>query len=369
MAIRDTIGRFLGLEKRAAGSSYTNQVLDASSMVAFSDTLAGHHTQSMVDAARRCARAISRGKLETEGTIAEWVQDVLTPAVVADVIEAVVLNGNYLAEIDLDRGLVRPVKYEVQGASVDPGSWRYVVEFNTPTGKTRRRTLQAAAVAHVLVNADPAKPWQGCGFFDRLGGYIDLEARMADLASLPVQRFITTPGVLSSNAEGKRRSRGVYADDQEGSRADKLDGLSSTHLKKGGIIRVRNTGSRGGPEEIPVKDLTPAPSQNAVELRRQLVAEVYEAVGYPPALRSESAPGQTVRAAYAAWVDAFLTPLADDVAMQLSESLETNVRFDMSQVRLSSRVEDAQILKSLAGAGVALPDAMGIAGLTGGGKS
>ena len=371
MAIRNTIGRWLGvgnppggLEERAAnGQGFTDLALDAMTAVAFSDALYGH-TQAMLDASRRCARAVSRGKLEVDGTMKEWVEGALKPSVVADIIEDVVKDGNYVAEIDLDRGLVRPAKHEVQGASEDPAKWRYVLEFNTPTGKTRRRTLQAAAVVHVMVNQDPEKPWCGRSFFEQLKGARYLEDRMKELAQLPVQRFITVPGVLSSNPDGKRRSRGAYSEDPNEEKVS-ID-MPKPQLKQGGIIRVRNTGSRGGPEPIPEKTLGPAPTQYAVELRRQFIDETYEAVGYPPALRAESAPGQNVQAAYAAWVDAFLTPLADDVAMQLSGALDASLRFDLSQVRLSSRVEDARIFKLLAGAqgGLQSAAALKLAGLS-----
>ena len=121
--------------------------------------------------------------------------------------------------------------------------------------------------------------------------------------------------------------------------------------------------ARGNADTLKSTDLKYAPDQNAVELRRDLVSQAYECVGIPPTLRGDSVPGMAYKTALSEWVDGHLQPMMDNVGEQLSQALETSIRFDLSPAKVPQVAEQAKIVSELVGAGVDLDESKTIAGL------
>ena len=85
----------------------------------------------------------------------------LSGAFMVDLVRRLMLSGNAVYAIDIDRGgiLLRPASdFKVSGNS---SRLSYELELATPSGEPITRRASAEAVIHVLVNTPPGTPWRG----------------------------------------------------------------------------------------------------------------------------------------------------------------------------------------------------------------
>ena len=138
------------------------------------------------------ARAFASAKVipETPATAA------LTPAVLAAMGRALLLSGEYLAElyVDIDRLAVREAcSWDVSG---DAFFWTYRADFPGPSGQVSR-TLDSSRVVHPRIGSDRARPWGGVGPMQRALATLTLAGRLEQEltyeVSGPVGDLIPTP--------------------------------------------------------------------------------------------------------------------------------------------------------------------------------
>ena len=185
-----------------------------------------------------------------------------------------------------------------------------------------------------------------------------IEKGMKDYSEMPTQRRITRAGggpTWNDQASTNTYKKGGDA------RSDKAV-RNNDVTKRSGVLEETNLSGRNRPEQIPFSDMKFDPSQAAVELRRELTNEVFEAVGFLPSLRSEAAPGQTVKVTHAAWVDSWAQPLVDIVAEQITAAIEADVSIDMAPARLAQATDQAIVVAKLTAAGMSLEEAEALAG-------
>ena len=301
--------------------------------------------QARVNARMSVEMAAAKSRLVLSGGFATVWQTPLE-SILTDLVRDVLEYGNAVFEISDDPPMLRRAStFEIHGVR----SLRYRLEFNGPDG-TQGRNVPADGVLHTYVNSTRQRPFVGVSPF-RPALLRACEMGMLDLARLRNKRLLTMP----------KPQYDVQQNDTDQERAGFEIGLA---LNRPGTDAFYNETSRGTPVEIATTDLRFDPSQNAVTLRRDLVSEIYGAVGLPRVLwQSENPPGMAVIEAHAGWVDGWLDPFLNGLAMQISKALETTVSFDVSTAKITQVRHQAETVKTLVEAGLALEDAKRIAGL------
>ena len=352
MGLRTAFARLTGrkVEDRAGGN-YTDQVMYNQYALA-----RGNDADALVTACSNAAcitaLTMARGQVALGGLLSDYWQGVVTDDWIFQAAYDALMYGDAVYRIDADSptgGLLdRASTFEVRGKR---RPYRYQLEVSHPDGQDTHKVSETE-VLHLRLGADRMKPWRGrTVFHDVLLRCID--KGLVDLAKLPSQRIVNYP-----------RNRGFGIDDMSENGRDYTDDAWHSFLSRAGLINlVDNSGPRGTPMEIPSKDLSFRPDQQAVELRRDLIKECFAAVGYPPAMLSGETPGQTVRQEYTRWVVGVLQPVVDIMAGQIAAGLEVSCRWDMTPARIPLLTDQSVVVKNLTGGGVDQADALRIAGL------
>ena len=351
MGLRNTLARMMGVEDRRAGN-YTDQtIFNQYSLVAGKiDAI----QTACSNAARITALTMTRGNIELSGALAEYWQPAIANDLIYQVVYDTIIDGYSVSVLDTKetaRGYVQRVgSFEVRGKRKP---YRYRVDIEHPDGSASR-TVSESEILHLRIGSDSARPWLGRSMFaDVLLKYID--KGLIDLARLPSQRIVNYP-----------RSTGTGIDDRAATEADRQADAWGGNLRKSGLLNlVDNSTSRGQAQSIPHVDLTFSPDPQAVELRRDLIKECFQAVGYPPVLLSMDSPGQTVRQEYTRWIVGTLQPIADILSGHIAEALAVNVSWKLDAARIPLPLDQATVFRNLAREGIETERALRIAGLKG----
>ena len=351
MGLRDTVARLIGIEDRAQARGYTDQSLINQYRLAVGkiDAL----QTACENAARITALTMTRGDIELNGPLADYWRSALTDDLLFQAVYDATLTGNaahYLDTADTARGYLQRVgSFEVRG---ERRPYRYQIEIPHPDGFDER-SVQESDIMHLRIGADHSRPWLGRSMFaDVLLRHID--RGLIDLARLPTQRIVNYP-----------RSSGYGIDEVAISEADRQHNVWGENLSKPGLLNmVDNSTNRGNAQSIPYADLNFKPDQYAVELRRDLRKECYEAVGYPPVLLSMDAPGQTVRQEFTRWIVGTLQPMAGILAGHIGAALSCACKWNMDPARIPLPLDQSTVFRNLARSGVDKDEALKIAGLS-----
>lgn len=343
MAFTDTIKRwFQPLEGSASG--YTNIMQDAQLARAAGGLGGGLGlVQTAENAIRLAALTMSRGSVEAS----EPWNMVLTRSFVYQLATDLFRCGNAVYAIDVDpAALERAGMWEIHGVR----SIRYRLTLQRPDGDIVRRS-PAAGVVHVRIGTTAGRPWDGLPPVD-VSLLRRLEAGLMDLAAIRNKRVVSMP-VPATNPDGSKGD--VAAQEAE----------MGARFARPGTDFLGSMTHRGNMDKpVQSMDLRFDPASSAVELRRDLVGQVWDSMGVPEAMRSGSS-SQAYRAAFGAWVDAWLQPMADVIGEQISAALETPVRIQLQPAKVPSVVDQAVLVKQLTAAGETLENAKRIAGLDG----
>ena len=300
--------------------------------------------QACENATRLTAYTASKCNVSVEGNLGGVWRDIVRPGRFMQVLVRDLLKtGNYVAEITDPPDLRRVSSFEVLGKRV----LRYRLEFAMPEGQTTR-TLPLEAVCHVMVNEDREMQWEGRSPFEGVELLAEVERGFLEQAAVSSKRLLSLPGVNSDTAPG---DEGRYSQ------------LLAEGLREPGYTLLQSKTYRGTDMPVQVTNLKLEVDQNVVELRRDLITQIYESVGIPPTLRGDAVPGQAYKTALSEWIDGHLQPMMDSIAEQLSAALECQIRFDMSPAKVPSVQDQAKIVAELTGASVPLAEAKQIAGL------
>ena len=273
------------------GDNYTEMALHEGHVrTLFDDRV----VQACENATRLTAYTASRCNIAVNGDLGNVWRDIVRPGRFTQVlVHDLLKTGNYVAEITDPPALRRVSSFEVYGKR----SIRYRLTHAYPDGETVRN-LPQDAVCHVMVNEDRERPWIGSSPFKGMELLAAIEWGLLDLAGLRNKRVIASP-TPATNPEAPT-----------GQQDRQHDMVGEIFSRSGTEVMFMQT-SRGGMDTLKSVDLKFAPDQYAVELRRDLIAQIYECVGIPPTLRGEAVPGQAYKTALSEWIDGHLQPMMD----------------------------------------------------------
>lgn len=302
-------------------------------------------TQTIENAVMMVAQTASRCAVTVEGNLGDVWRDIVRPGrFLAILMRDLMVFGNAVYEIEDPPALKRVSDYELYGKRM----LRYRITHAYPDGQTVRN-LPAEAVCHVLINPHRDSPWEGNSPFDKCRLHWAVEQGYEDQARLTSKRYIASP---TPETDPQSSDTDYVSSNQK----------LAEQANEPGTSFVFSQTSRNQDMKIQHVDLTFSPTAPGVEMRRDLILEVWEAISYPPILRAEAPPGQAEKDSRAAWIDGWLQSTMDNVAEQLSASLECEIAIDTTPCRVPQVHDQSKIVNELVLAGVPLDEAKNIAG-------
>ena len=339
---RDSGGGFSDVIVRLLESQAAGTAADASSTAA-------------VEAA---SGALSRAFAAAEVVGPAWVQDAVTPGVLAQVGRDLIRKGDSMHIVRVGNAgavkLIAASSWHFEG-NHDPDSWTVRATAYGPSTSTTWN-LPASGVVFVRLGGTPGQTYVGTGPLSwahttaRLGS--EVERSLADEASGPLAQIISVPD-----------------DGGDGSDADPLALLKADIAKARGkavLVETTAAGWDSGKAAAPQKDwradrLGPSPPDAMATIRKSVFEHVLAACGVPPSLFLDS-DGTSQREGLRRWHLGTVLPLARLIEHELSAKLETGVKlkFDNYPLDLAGR---AQSFQKLVAGGVAVNEALVTAGL------
>ena len=304
-------------------------------------------TQTMENVVQHVASVASRCAVTVEGDLGDAWRPIVRPGrfmaiLMRDLIEC----GNYVAEIQMPPGLRRASYFDIYGKSIH----RYRLTFAEPHGQTVKK-VPPDSVCHVKINnTHRDTPYEGTSPFSRSSLHRIIEDRYRKQGLLQSKRYLTSP-----TPETNAQATDV---DRDAQRTDLVN-----RANEPGTEIVFSKTSRDQDMKIQSVDLTFSPTQPGLEMRRDLVDEIWDSISYPKILRAEAPPGEAFLDARAAWIDGWLQSQMSSVAEQLSKQLECDISIDTSPAKVPQVSKQAEVVKTLVEAGLNVADAMKIAGL------
>ena len=279
----------------------------------------------------------------------------LDPATLGMIARCLVLTGNYVAAIGVDRmgviALTPAATWDIAGG-FDPNGWRYHLDLAGPSRSTTRR-LPAEGAIHIRIGATTSQPWLGVSPLISAGLTADT---LASIERSTKQEAGVQTGILLPIPEGL--SDPVIAT------------LKADLAALNGRVALVETSANAlgqGRANAPSTDWQPRKfgpefSQYNVAMRTEVGNNVAQSMGIPSGLYS-GADGGTLRESYRQLLTATVQPWATVVIAELSKKLERVFRFGFSRLQAADIAARARAYNSLIQAGVDPADAMVLAGL------
>ncbi|MDE0011581.1 MAG: hypothetical protein OXU36_10555 [Candidatus Poribacteria bacterium] len=342
--LRDGIASWFETQERAEQvQSGSDQMARAAMGMSTSEMV----VSAQLSATRMAALTMTRGNIELDGVTAEHWGMALNRDFLFQAISNVLRKGNsvYYLESEGEMGYIRQVStYEVRG---EKPPYNYHINIPSPENDIEK-TVMAAEIMHLRIGINESSPWEGRGVFsDMILPGLDMGLKME--SRFPIQRFMPFPVDKMAN---------VNINDQEKGTRTRAKQEVRTIANSSGIYQMPNTSNRGT-QKIEITSERFNPSASTVQLREDLISEVWESIGYPPALRGETVPGQAARQLFSQWVDTFLQPIADILADQMTLALESEVKWDLSPARVPTITDQASAWRSLTREGKISPQEAG----------
>ena len=362
---------FTKTEKRAAGgegapggAGYTDAVVRALLQHAAGGTTADPSATAALEAA---AGQYARAFAVADVTPATPATRALSPAALSLMGRELIRRGEFVQMIEADREGVRLVpvgSWDIRGRW-EPSTWRYRVVLSGPSG-TLTRSLPAAAVVHGRYSTDPARPWAGVSplAWASLTGrlHAELESALADESGGTRGHLLPVP----------QSPEGDAIDPDTGEPTDPLSDLRRDVQNLRGRTVLTETVAAGwgeGRGAAPLADWKPqrigaSPPDSLAVLRTDSAQAVLGACGCPPGLfMAGDAAGQ--RESWRRFLHGSVQPLAELLAVELADKLAVpGLRLGFDALFASDLSGRARALQSLVGAGVELPDARRLAGMS-----
>ena len=341
-------------EKRQSGGEFADAVTRLIEERA-AGTVADTSSTAAVEAA---AGSLSRALASAEVEGAPWVQQAVSPGVLAQMGRDLVRSGQSMHVIRLDgAGRVRliPASSWHWEGSHDPASWTVRVTVYGPSTSTAWH-LPGAGVVFIRWGGTPGLPYVGTGPLSWASTTARLQSEtersLADEAGGPIANLVSIP-----------------QDGGDGGEDDTLTSLKADIRTARGKALLLETVAGGwgeGRAAAPQRDwsgqrLGPMPPPGMVAAADAAFQRVLAACGVPPAMFID-ADGTSQREALRRWHMNTVLPLAKIIEHELTEKLEADVKlvFDNYALDMVSR---SQVVAKLTAAGVALPVALAAVGL------
>ena len=343
-----------GRETRDSGGDFSDAVVRLLESQA-AGTAADASSTAAVEAA---SGALSRAFAGAEVIGPTWVQEAVTPGVLAQVGRDLIRSGDSMHVIRMGAdGMVRliPASSWHWEGSHDPDSWTVRAICYGPSTSTTWN-LPAAGVVFVKWGSTPGQPYIGTGPLSwahttaRLQS--ESERSLADEAAGPLAQLLAVP------------SDGGDDDDDDPLKMLRADIAAARG--KGLLVETTAAGFGEGRNAAPARDwqanrLGPNPPDTMATIRKDTFEAVLSACGTPPSLFLDS-DGTGQREATRRWHSNLVLPLARLVEHELSAKLETPVelKFDSYPLDLAGR---AAAFQKLVAGGVAVNEALITSGL------
>ena len=234
--------------------------------------------------------------------------NLLTPARLMDIGRKLTLTGNYVASIEIERGLFRlrtARQWPIIRGGIDESSWVYELEIAAPSGALTKRP-KSVGVLHIRINADAREPWLGTSPLLSAGISAELLARVESKTSDEMRAQVGSLLPLPENVSPENRT------------ALQTD-LASL---KGDIALVETQANAHGMgrQSTPQIEWTPRRMganipESHVQLRSEIGRDVCAALGIPPALYA-GGDGGSAREGYRQLLTATLEPLASIIGAE-----------------------------------------------------
>ena len=312
------------------------------------------------DAAQTAAVEFASGLIGRALAVAdvqpELAANLLTPSLLMDIGRRLVLTGNYVASIEIERGRFRlrtARQWQIIRGGVDESSWVYELEIPSPSAPTTKRQ-KSVGVLHIRINTDSLQPWLGTSPLLSAGISAELLARLesktSDELRAPVGSVLPLPESVSPE--------------------------NVTHLQtdlaslKGDIALVETQsnahgmGRQSAPQiEWQPKRLGAQIPESHIALREQIGRDVCAALGIPPALYA-GGDGGSAREAYRQLLTSTLEPLASIISAEFRSKVGYPVTLDFKRLAAADIAARARAYGTLVAAGVDKEDAADVSGLT-----
>ena len=332
-------------ETRSTGGGYEASLLAQFEASASTPATAGA-TAALEAASSLVARCLASGVVDGAPSGA------VTPAVLAQIGRSLIRSGESVWAIDVDPGgrvrLGVSGHHDVYGAA-DPSTWTYRVSTYGPSS-TMTRLLPAAAVVHVRYLTDPIRPWCGVG---------PLQA-----ATITGRLSANVASALADETGGPHGSLLETPKDGEDPTVVDLTGKLPGLRGRVALVEGGDWDNPGGGRERSWRKtrLGADPPSGEVELLTRSFHEVLSAAGVPAAL-FERVDGTAAREGFRRFLHATLQPLADLIALELSDKLEADVTINLDRLFAADLAGRARAFQSMVGAGMDPGKAAGLAGL------
>ena len=265
----------------------------------------------------------------------------LSPALLVGAARALMLYGEWLADIEVDRDGLRLIPahaHDIAGGP-DERDWQYALELAGPT-KTETVYRPSEGVIHVRLNADTFAPWQGQSPLALAGlsakAIARVEQRLSEELNSRVGYMLPTPELSDE------QDRLLRAD------------LASLAGNVGLITSQQHGNYVGGNQSPGSTDWQPrrfganVPPSNLVA-RREIGYDVLGALGVPPQLLQADAPAGALRESYRILLAGGIQPVGRIVAAELSRKLEREIKLSFRMMAAADIAGRARAWRSLAG--------------------
>ena len=282
----------------------------------------------------------------------------VTPKVRALIGRDLIRRGEsvHMIEVESGRVVLIPVgSWDVRGPWREP-SWWYRVDTFGPSGNSTH-FIPSASVIHARYATDPARPWLGVSplGWARATGTLaaNLEQKLGEETGAKVAHLLPVP-----------------QDGGDGSDSDPLKSLKKDiALAKGGTVMVETTSAGWGEGRMsaPQRDWVPArlganPPDALPKLRSDVFEAVLGACGVPVSLFTD-ADGTSQRESFRRFLTTAMMPVGDLISAELSEKLESPIRFRFEKLYAHDLAGRAQAFAKLVGGGLDVDRALALAGL------
>ena len=336
------------LETRA-DTSYTDTLIAALVSRAQGKSLA---VPSATAALEACAGTVGRGFAASEVTGPDSLTRALTPGCLELIGRSLIRRGEVVFLIDTTAGKLRLIPaetHDVEGGPF-PEEWEYRLTLGGPSKTVTHEFVPAAGVLHFRYACDASTPWRGNGpiAVANLAGRLSAETvrALAEESSGPVGRLL-----------------GIPVDGEDATVA----GLKADIKNAAGrvaLLEMGDWGNAGGDAKVDLETsrFGAEPPASLVELVSVASQEIYSACGLNQALWGGS-QAAAVREAWRLCLFGVLSPLGRLVESELQDKLEDTVTLSWQELRASDLSGRARAFQSMVGGGMAVAEAVSVAGL------
>ena len=336
------------LEMRAE-SSYTDTLVGLLVGRAQGKTLA---VPSATAALEACSGLTGRGFASAEVSGPDSLTRALTPGALELIGRSLIRRGEVVFLIDTAAGRLRLIPaetHDIEGGPY-PEEWNYTLTLGGPSKTVTHEFVPAASVLHFRYAVDASTPWRG-------NGPIAVAALAGRLSAETVRALAEE----SSGPTGKLL--GIPVDGEDAT----VQGLKADITNAKGRVALLETGdwsNAGGDTsvDLDIKRFGAEPPAGLVQLVSVASQEVYSAVGLNAALWGGGGAAGT-REAWRLALFSVLAPLGKLVESELQEKLEDSVSLSWQELRASDLSGRARAFQSMVGGGMAVAEAVSVAGL------